>query len=462
MLRGDHPQAIAVANAAIVLARLAGAPTAEAHALNTLGTSTTLTGRSEEGLRILYEAFAKTKSITDAYDDLGRSYANLSSCLLIAGRAQESFDVAMEGTEWARSVGSTGGYGRFIGGNAADAAIELGRWDEAEAMLDEILASDAVGVNRLGTITIAGRFYVRRGRIEAAAAMLEEGRRLVEPLLEAQFTGPIYVGLVELAIVERDAESATARAAAGVRQLRRTEDVYYIGALLAIAARAEADLAELARDRHDTDRAERASMAAREYADQATALAHAAPNPKVHGGRLGAFAALAVAEAGRAAGSTDAAPWQAAERALKATSDTWHRAYVQFRMAEVLLGTPAGRRAAEPVLREAHAVVTGLGAEPLRGWIEALARRARITVDAPGAVADPAEGRGEPDDAGLTAREREVLALVADGFTNRRIAETLFISESTAGVHVSNILGKLGVATRTEAAAVATRLGLVG
>ena len=64
------------------------------------------------------------------------------------------------------------------------------------------------------------------------------------------------------------------------------------------------------------------------------------------------------------------------------------------------------------------------------------------------------------DPFGLTSREREVLALVAEGYTNKRIAETLFISESTAGVHVSNILGKLGVATRTEAAAVAVRLGL--
>jgi DNA-binding NarL/FixJ family response regulator len=65
------------------------------------------------------------------------------------------------------------------------------------------------------------------------------------------------------------------------------------------------------------------------------------------------------------------------------------------------------------------------------------------------------------DNLTLTAREREVLALVADGYTNRRIADTLFISESTAGVHVSNILGKLGVATRTEAATMATRLGLL-
>ena len=67
----------------------------------------------------------------------------------------------------------------------------------------------------------------------------------------------------------------------------------------------------------------------------------------------------------------------------------------------------------------------------------------------------------EPADPfGLTTREREVLALVAEGYTNRRIADILFISESTAGVHVSHILGKLGVETRTEAAAVAVRLGL--
>ena len=71
------------------------------------------------------------------------------------------------------------------------------------------------------------------------------------------------------------------------------------------------------------------------------------------------------------------------------------------------------------------------------------------------------EARAMADDHGLTAREREVLALLIEGHTNKRIAEELFISESTAGVHVSNILGKLGVATRTEAATVAARLGLV-
>ncbi|HEX9738544.1 MAG TPA: response regulator transcription factor [Candidatus Limnocylindria bacterium] len=61
----------------------------------------------------------------------------------------------------------------------------------------------------------------------------------------------------------------------------------------------------------------------------------------------------------------------------------------------------------------------------------------------------------------LTPREREVLAMVAAGMTNREIGEALFISESTAGVHVSNLMAKLGVGSRTEAAAVAYRAGLV-
>jgi DNA-binding NarL/FixJ family response regulator len=59
----------------------------------------------------------------------------------------------------------------------------------------------------------------------------------------------------------------------------------------------------------------------------------------------------------------------------------------------------------------------------------------------------------------LTPRELDVLKLLVAGYSNRQIGETMFISESTAGVHVSNILGKLGVSRRVEAAA-AVRAGL--
>ena len=68
--------------------------------------------------------------------------------------------------------------------------------------------------------------------------------------------------------------------------------------------------------------------------------------------------------------------------------------------------------------------------------------------------------KGAIDRLGLTPREAEVLSLVAAGQTNRQIGEALFVSDKTASVHVSNILRKLGVSSRVDAAAVAQRLGV--
>ena len=73
----------------------------------------------------------------------------------------------------------------------------------------------------------------------------------------------------------------------------------------------------------------------------------------------------------------------------------------------------------------------------------------------------PDEEAAPADAFGLTDREYAVLRLLGQGRTNAQIGETLFISTKTASVHVSNILRKLGVATRVEAAAVAARAGLL-
>ena len=91
--------------------------------------------------------------------------------------------------------------------------------------------------------------------------------------------------------------------------------------------------------------------------------------------------------------------------------------------------------------------------------------RARLRLDGapePAAAADAADGDDQDDPFGLTPRERQVLALVARGATNREIGAELFMAEKTASVHVSRILSKLDVRSRTQAAAVAHRLGLVG
>ena len=116
-------------------------------------------------------------------------------------------------------------------------------------------------------------------------------------------------------------------------------------------------------------------------------------------------------------------------------------------MAQVTAGA-GDRVGAAAALEEAGAIAANLDARPLREQVAALARRVGVR----GAV-----GAG-PDV--LTAREKEVLRLVAEGHSNSRIGAELYLSPKTVSVHVSRIIAKLEVANRIEAAAVAHRLGL--
>ncbi|NKY11734.1 helix-turn-helix domain-containing protein, partial [Cellulomonas hominis] len=93
-----------------------------------------------------------------------------------------------------------------------------------------------------------------------------------------------------------------------------------------------------------------------------------------------------------------------------------------------------------------------MGAAPLATALTDLARRARL--DLPGVAATPTGV--------LTGREAEVLALVAEGLSNRQIGERLYISGKTVSVHISRVLDKLGAGGRAEAVAIAHRRGLLG
>jgi DNA-binding NarL/FixJ family response regulator len=169
------------------------------------------------------------------------------------------------------------------------------------------------------------------------------------------------------------------------------------------------------------------------------------------------------AELARLLGRNDAELWAAAARAWERLGEPYPATYARWREAEALLLGGAGREAVEPLLRAAHQTASELGAAPLCAELEALARRGRLNlVTDPATIPPPAHQPPSPlDRLGLTAREQEVLALVALGRTNRQIAEMLFISPKTATVHVSNILGKLGVCGRVEAATIAHRLGII-
>lgn len=165
-------------------------------------------------------------------------------------------------------------------------------------------------------------------------------------------------------------------------------------------------------------------------------------------------------QARRAQGTDTADDWSPVVTAFECLDRPYDLARVRHRLAAALLtdGGDDERDRALELLRLAAAVAAHLDARLLADAVARLAQRARLTLTRPPrqalAPADPAAALG------LTSRERDVLRLVSAGRTNRQIAEELFISPKTASVHVSNILSKLGVSGRGEAAALAHRLGL--
>ena len=150
--------------------------------------------------------------------------------------------------------------------------------------------------------------------------------------------------------------------------------------------------------------------------------------------------------------------WHQAATHWENLSFPYPAAYARRRLAEALLHSAKGASAAARELAAAYDAATMLGAGPLLRSIQALAERARIPLPDPAAALPTGPQTGATGN--LTQRERQVLALLADGLSNRRIAQDLFISEKTVSVHISHILAKLGVTNRTEAAAAARRINV--
>jgi DNA-binding CsgD family transcriptional regulator/tetratricopeptide (TPR) repeat protein len=160
-----------------------------------------------------------------------------------------------------------------------------------------------------------------------------------------------------------------------------------------------------------------------------------------------AWHARAVAEHARLRGEPAVEEWQTALDAY-GYGHVYEQARCRWRLAEASVAA-GDRAAARTHARAAATAAEQMGAAPLQRAVAATVSRARLA------------GVETTADAVLTRREREVLALVAEGMTNREIGKKLFISEKTASVHLSNVMTKLNVSSRTEAVTVAHRRGLL-
>ena len=301
-----------------------------------------------------------------------------------------------------------------------------------------------------------------RGSVASAAPHLAAAREAYAgTVTQPWFATPLFIATTELALAEGRPRDADAAVTEGLRAAGA--DILFAAPLFALGLRAAADRAEQARAGRSDDEVLDARRFGDALADQLRArMAPEGADGAVHTPRTEAHALVGEAELARLDGHSDPYLWAAAANAWQRLGEPYPAAYARWREAEAQLLGGVARDQVESSLRAAHATAVELAAQPLRTEIEALALRGRLTLAPVQGTTLPAPQPPSPlDRLGLTAREREVLALIAIGRTNREIARTLFISPKTATVHVSNILAKLGVRSRVEAATMAHRLGVV-
>ena len=394
-----------------------------------------------------------------------------------AGEHERAAEAARRGAESADPQLLSRSAGSVLAINQVEPLFALGRWDEALAVareaMDHYLAPGPMHRATLQVIT--GTIRLARGEQEAARASLLAAR---DALRSARHEDQHQLPLARLEIVF--ALSADGPAA-GVAATTRILDRFDLGvsspryAWPVVAAGADAILAATRVSRDDRLREDAAAVAERLRtvaeklqafgpAQRGWQLTFAAADADAFGergtsgtggvaGGAGGFGGGAAGGFGGGAAGGLLGAWDEAAAAWDGLGEPYPRTQALLRAAEAALAGGDRDGAAER-LQRAASLAAELGTRPLGEQITLLARRARIQLAGEELPEEPA------GDLGLTERELEVLRLVAAGRSNREIAGELFISPKTASVHVSNILSKLHVGSRGEAAATAHALRL--
>ncbi|WP_370466792.1 AAA family ATPase [Streptacidiphilus sp. PB12-B1b] len=435
-----------LAESAVRIARQVGAETVELHARCTLSSLLVGLDREQEGLAELDLVLPRALALQDP-DLLSRTHVLYTDVYEGLGRSAEAVEVARAGARMARINGLLGASGTTLRGNLAESLISLGELDEAADLL-------AAAPPELGSAGERGFLARMRGVIALLRDDLPEAARQLACCIEQsapsrfQFQLPEAELTIRLAVAEGRFQDARAELLRQLGAAFPRGKSRYVWPLLVHGAAAEADGYGLPAAADG-----RPEVLAR-IRGAAAGLRRTLPLER-------GWSLLLDAELARADGRSEPETYRAAAEALEATGLPYPLDLALLRAAEAEAAR-GDRAAAAGLLHRAQAQAARHGDVRTRREAALLAERARLRP-ADGPAGPQPQGGPEPEPAvfGLTPRERDVLRLVALGRTNRQIAQELFISPKTASVHVSNILAKLEVAGRGEAAAMAHRLRLV-
>ena len=523
MIDGRFIDSLDIARQSLVLsdgATMAGEDTLaeRAHAICTQGVDVAYLGDLVGGLELLEQAAALSRRC-GRLDHLMRVAANRTTLLDLDLRREEALAVVKEFLSEAAAGGLEATYGAFLRGNAADILYQLGRWEEAERECRSDLRwqTGRREITWLSLLVLGLLLTELRGDDEAASIV---GRTLLElqTVSPGHWTGMVMRSAISLALWNGRAEEAVSIAEREWPRALESDELSIVTYAASTAMEAAAAAAEHGRTTSDTGLIARARALVESVLPAAEAYLAGSSLSLGLGARGEAELMLdaARAHALRVRGTPDPGAWARLAEAWEAHSIPYKQAKARWWQALAILAAApdedreSARLKARAPLSEAYRLARDLPALPLLREVVDLAKRARVALPfaedtaaglvavGPGTKLPVAVGpglphrptalrataagsmpaapdiaqaiedrvlaalrRGPADTYGLSPREREVLDILAEGRTDRDIAARLFISERTVHVHVRRILSKLGVSSRTEAAGVAIRQGLV-
>jgi DNA-binding CsgD family transcriptional regulator/tetratricopeptide (TPR) repeat protein len=455
---GRQEAGLVALNRALEIAEAAGATALTSEVLSVLALHTLVCGEVEEGFALLRRGRALAEASGDSEAALWQA-CHETSCLNLMAEFDKASEAALAGLQAARNTGrQASNDAAVLASSACDAMLARGQTADAAALIDPLINGPPdldnwpVHLSRAEIDLLRGDFAAADKRQQQITALI----RLISSVI------------IACEPAQRAAELAlwSGRPGDALKQVQRVLGLFtaphltiFCGRLLVAGMAACADLAERARAGRDSARISAAVDAARELVFWVDRMAGVPLTDHPFVAAIPAERATWNAERTRLGGASDPAAWRAAAKTWQDLGCPHRAAYAWWRHAEARLDAGQPVAAAAAPLRAAATAAEGH--TPLLAEIRKLAERARIPLLAP-AVTSPVPGPAEtPSPYGLTGRELAVLRLLGAGRTNTQIGAELYISPKTAGVHVTNILRKLGVTNRVQAAALAERAGLL-
>ncbi len=450
MATGRSQEAASTAREAIDQASLVGADRVRLHAEITAAATKAQLGDVDSAVEDLRRCLPLVRALDDI-ELTFRCYGNLTFALGLSCRYKELAAIAAEGVDACGRYGPVISLASSLRNNQVTALVQLGRWDEAEQLAHQALQDPAaIGITLLLRTLLAEVAVARGDDAEAASNIaVAEGLGSDDPYARSALS----VIRADRALWDSKPHVAAEIVAEVLPELLAQDDARLVLDACWRGLRAAADIAatagKLSREGGtDPNPAPLLGIARAAWVTTGLPLADA-------------IFRMCEAESARMIMEDSASQWSEVGAANETLSLPYFQAYCLMRSGAAELRRGA-RVPAQQVLTRAFRIAMNLQARPLAAEIRMLSVLGNLSLEPPPAdeIPERATPLSTPDNFRLTRREKQVLALLTTGATNRLIARRLYISERTASVHVSNILAKLGVVNRTEAARMALTLKL--